>query len=293
VNAPKNGDHGSPGMSTEEAVRRLKSDPEYSALMHDIYADDDVLQAALRFTRSEEFIAVTTWAARHKHFPPARVLDLGAGRGIASLAWALRGYTVTALEPDASNLVGRGAIHDIRERTGVPIEVRNGTGEDLPLDDAFYDVVYTRQVLHHAADLVSMCRSMARVMRPGGLLIATREHVVTDRLELELFWRNHPVHQLAGGEMAYELSNYIDAVHAAGFEAIRAYGPWDTVVNHFPVSSVEVRHQWTRPLVSLLGSRVGEQISARPLYEKWWRRRRSSADKTPGRLYSFVAMRPK
>jgi tRNA1(Val) A37 N6-methylase TrmN6 len=36
------------------------------------------------------------------------VLDVGAGRGIASLLWALRVYEITALEPDPSDLVGNG-----------------------------------------------------------------------------------------------------------------------------------------------------------------------------------------
>lgn len=89
-------------------------------------------------------------------------------------------------------------------------------------------------------NLQQICREIARVLKPGGPLIATREHVVSDERQLPQFWANHPAHQLAGGEMAYELSRYHSSLRTAGFKSIRVYGPWDTIVNHFPSLTQDV-----------------------------------------------------
>jgi len=40
------------------------------------------------------------WLARHLHLPPTRMVDLGCGSGILSIALALRGHTVVAVDSD-------------------------------------------------------------------------------------------------------------------------------------------------------------------------------------------------
>jgi ubiquinone/menaquinone biosynthesis C-methylase UbiE len=278
-----------PPITVEDAIRTLKTRPEYESLMHDIYVDDDVVPAALRFARSEEFRCVATWAASLGITPPARVLDLGAGRGIASLAWALRGYEVTALEPDPSDLVGNGAIRHLVQRTGVPVAIEEQVGEHTTLQDKSFDLVYVRQVLHHATDLRQMCREISRVLKPGGFLVATREHVVSNNQQLESFWENHPVHQLAGGEMAFTLAQYLTALRLAGFKKISIYGPWDTPVNYFPASAQSVAEASKATAVRWLGESVGQHVARLPYYQRWWSRRRSRREASPGRMYSFVA----
>ena len=42
---------------------------------------------------------------------------------------------------------------------------------------ALFDVVFARAVLHHTRDLELACREMFRVLRPGGIFVAAREHV--------------------------------------------------------------------------------------------------------------------
>lgn len=260
--------------------------------MRDIYADDDVVLAALRFARSDEFRCVARWAQSGRIKPPARVLDLGAGRGIASLAWSVYGYAVTALEPDASDLVGSGAIRELTRRTGVPMEVLESNGESIPLDSQSVDLVYTRQVLHHASNLRAMCAEIARVLRPGGLCVATREHVVSDQTELEKFWQNHPVHQLAGGEMAYKESEYCMALTLAGLTKVKVYGPWDTIVNYFPVEPGRVTENILASAAQRFGPVIGPAIGDMRPYRWLWIRNSSRLDRTPGRMFSFVASRP-
>jgi ubiquinone/menaquinone biosynthesis C-methylase UbiE len=276
-------------MPTEDAIRVLKADGRYSNLVCEIFADDDVVSAALRFARGEEFRAVASWAEELGIFPPAHIVDLGAGRGIASIAWALRGYEVTAVEPDPSCLVGSGAIRELVRCTGVPIRILEHGGEQIALTDSSIDLVYVRQTLHHAADLPDMCSEIARVLKPGGALIATREHVVSNRTQLEAFWREHPVHQLAGGEMAYELGEYLRALKSAGFKKLRVYGPWDSEVNYFPRSPEAVSDLAEAAAVRRFGGVVGRRLGRLPQFRRFWARYRSHGDDSPGRLYSFVA----
>jgi ubiquinone/menaquinone biosynthesis C-methylase UbiE len=125
--------------------------------MRDAYLDEDTGAAARRFEASGEFAAVRVllgdWIAG------ATVLDLGAGTGIASRAFAQAGATrVVALEPDLSSVVGQGAI--ARACEGLPAVLRlSGDGECLPLREGAMDIVYARQVLHQAHDLLGLLRS--------------------------------------------------------------------------------------------------------------------------------------
>ena len=276
-------------MTTEQAVQHLKSQGAHAELVRDTYLDDDVVVAALRFSCSIEFQCVAEWARAAGFGATDSVLDLGAGRGVASLAWALRGYTVTALDPDPSPLVGRGALEELTQRTCVPIRVVDGTGESIPLPSNSLHIVYVRQTLHHAENLDVLCSEIARVLRPGGLLIATREHVVSNARQLEQFLASHPVHQLAGGEMAYTLPQYLTAFRKARLQRIRVLRVWDTPVNYFPYTSTYVHDLSTKFATRLLGRALGGQLSKFAPYHHLWSRLSSRRANGPGRMYSFMA----
>jgi hypothetical protein len=77
------------------------------------------------------------------------------------------------------------------------------------------------------------------VLKQGGVFMATREHVVDDGAQLARFLRRHPVHRLAGGEHAYSLDRYLNAIRAAGLSVEAILGPWDSVINAFPIARSE------------------------------------------------------
>ena len=276
-------------MSAEDAIRQLSHDPALKPLLFHSYIDEDVVCAALRFARGEEFqtAASLVWAAGIR--PPARVLDLGAGRGIASLAWALRGYDVTAVEPDPSALVGSGAIRQLQERTNIPITVVEDVGEHLPLADGSFDLVYVRQTLHHASDLHQMCAEAARVLRRNGVLLATREHVVSGQRQLVAFLGGHPVHRLTGGENAYTLAHYTRALRHAGFRHIRTLGPVQSPINLYPDTPASIRLIASGTARRMLGDRVGPLVACLPLYYLVWAYLASTRLGAPGRMHSFIA----
>jgi SAM-dependent methyltransferase len=261
--------------SWEDAVVAFRSRPENAALAKDCFYDDPLDQAAKRYAASSEWAAVKEWLPR----PAGRALDVGSGRGISAFALACEGWSVTALEPDASDVVGAGAIRWLVQKTSIPIQVIQQPGERLPFEDATFELVHCRAVLHHANDLGLFCREAARVLVPGGHLVALREHVISRPTDLPIFLAGHPLHHLYGGEHAYLLNEYRRAIEASGLQMTRVIGPWASDANLFPETLDRVRERladrmrwpWPTAIPKRLVAWLGDRLD------------------TPGRLYSFLA----
>ena len=69
-----------------------------------------------------------------------------------------------------------------RKEAKLDITVIENRGERLPSADKSFDLVYARQMLHHADDLRALCKEVSRVLKPRGLFIATREHVIANEI---------------------------------------------------------------------------------------------------------------
>jgi len=270
----------SPQMTWEQAVLWLKSQSGRQELVRACYYDDPLAAAAQRFHADAEWRAVRTFLRRP--LAGMKALDLGAGRGIAAYALAVDGWDVTALEPDPSRIVGAGAIQQLVEDTGVSIQVVKEWGERLPFPDASFDVVYARQVLHHAKDLERLCDEVFRVLKSGGIFVASREHVISRKEDLDAFLVSHPLHSLYGGENAYTLARYQTALKEAGLLIHHVLSPYESDINLFPLTfqdaQNQVAHQFHFPFSRLI-----------PAWMVNWYSRRLE---TPGRLYTFVGGKP-
>ena len=275
-------------MTTDDAIRQLRGDPNYASLVRDAYLGRDVSESARRFFDSDEFATVRRILG--KRLAGASVLDLGAGIGMASLAFAACGAgRVVAVDPDPSDEVGRGAMARLAGQG--EFEIADGFGEAIPLDDSSVDIVYCRQVLHHARDLRQVLRECARVLKPGGIFLACREHVVDDDEQLRQFLSDHPVNQLAGGENAHPLPTYLEAIGASGLVIDRVFGPWRTIINAYPVvrTQAELEALPEDRLVRRIGSAGRLAVHFPGVKAFIWRR----IDKpVPGRMYTFLAHRP-
>ena len=215
----------------EEAVSWLVSRPDQQALVRDCYYDSPLDAAAERYWQSAE------WVAIRRLLPPVAgtALDMGAGRGIASYALAREGWQVTALEPDPSSLVGAGAIRYLASTQQLPITVIQEFGERIPFPTNTFDLVFARQALHHAKDLSQVCAEAARLLKPGGLLVAVREHVISKQQDLSAFFELHPLHKLYGGENAFLLDQYLGAMQRAGLAVEQILHPLASDINLAPL----------------------------------------------------------
>ena len=221
----------------EEAVLWLRAQPDQAELVRACFYDDPLLEAAERYYASSEWDAVRQLTDRSG----GRALDVGAGRSISSCALARDGWRVTALEPDPSDVVGTGAIAELAAAANVAIEVAEEWGETMPFLDATFDLVYGREVLHHARSLPELCAEMARVLKPGGLFLATREHVIFKDGDLAVFLAGHPLHWIYGGEHAYRLAEYKDAIEKSGIRLTQVIHPWASAVNLYPRTVDDIR----------------------------------------------------
>jgi ubiquinone/menaquinone biosynthesis C-methylase UbiE len=276
-------------LTWEESVQSLRNQPEQKELVQYCYYDDPLESAAERFAQSEEWFAVTQLL---KQKIPGQVLDIGAGRGISSYAFAKAGCSVTSLEPDSSKLVGAGAISNLFKNTGLPIQIVQEWGETLPFANNTFDIVYGRAVLHHAKDLKQLCKEAARVLKPGGYFIATREHIISRKEDLQQFLDSHPLHHLYGGENAYLLEEYTGAIRSSGLQIIRSFNPLESVINYFPMSKSQYQSQVKNSLARRFGETLASKLAmfeqVQSLYS-WYMSRKLD---TPGRLYSFLDIKP-
>ena len=273
----------------EQAVAWVRAQPELGKLVVDAYYDDPLLAAASRYWRSEEWAAIRAWLPAGR----GRALDVGAGRGIASFALAKEGFEVTALEPDASALVGAAAIRALAAESRLPIAVTQEFSERLPFEAAQFDLVFARAVLHHTRDLGAACREFLRVLKPGGVLIAVREHVISRPQDLAAFLDIHPLHKFYGGENAFMLDQYRQAILDAGFDLESVLAPLQSPINYAPYTLAGLQAE--------LAQRAGRRLPASAALVRALLRLPGvwpvacallgRFDHRPGRLYSFVARR--
>jgi SAM-dependent methyltransferase len=274
-------------MRTEEAIELMRKVPLYRELLYYTYLDEDVQAAAQRFAHSEEFAEVVRLLG--ERVKGSTILDLGAGNGIATYAFLQFGARqVIALEPDPSDIIGYGAIRSIVSDEQVSIV--GSFGEHLPFASASIDIVYARQVLHHTSDLDLVLRECARVLKKGGGFIACREHVIDDDAQLQSFLANHQVHQFTGGENAFRLEQYRNAIQNGGLTVTRELAPFDSIINTYPMLATqrEVEQLAADKLRRRFGT-LGGVIARIPGVAIVVKDAIARRNRYPGRLYSFVA----
>ncbi|NPV85813.1 MAG: class I SAM-dependent methyltransferase [Anaerolineae bacterium] len=277
-------------LNWEQTVLWLRHQPDQQELVKNCYYDDPLIEAARRYADSEEWQAVRSLLpARH-----GRALDIGAGRGISSFALARDGWQVTALEPDSSDIVGCGALRMLAQASRYPIDIIQEMGENLPCGADTFDLVFCREVLHHAQDIRKLCQQIYRVLKRGGRLVAIREHVISQPQDLTVFLTQHALHRFYGGENAYMLEEYLDVMQAAGLKVTRVIAPLQSEVNFFPFTNARRLETLRAPLQRRLGKRLAVWLTAENTPWGNFLLNRlalyfSARDHTPGRLYSFVA----
>lgn len=153
-----------------------------------------------------------------------RVLDIGTGSGAvaakAAVAVGPSGDVVGIdISPEMLALAGRRA-----DQGPVRFQVREGSADSIPCADRSCDVVLSSLVLMYVVDRPSAAREIARVLRPGGRLVAS-VWAGPDACDIVLFQQTAgqfapppPVTGVGPGAMA-DPQPFLEELGRAGIEA--------------------------------------------------------------------------
>jgi ubiquinone/menaquinone biosynthesis C-methylase UbiE len=105
-----------------------------------------------------------------RYLPPTdaglRLLDVGCGTGHQLALWSTRGYEVAGVDGSAE-MLGHAEVNN------PGAELREADARELPFADASFDRVTSIEVLRYLPDPRASIEEMARVLRPGGVCLAT------------------------------------------------------------------------------------------------------------------------
>ena len=221
--------------------------------------------------------------------PGQRVLDLGTGTGTVARSLALRGCTVTGLDPSAA-MMEQAAQLDAE--AGVTIEYRVAKAEDTGLAAGSFDVVTAGQCWHWF-DRVAAGREIMRLLVPGGRLaichydwIPVAGNVV--QATEKLIEKHNPAWKMGGG---LGMHPYITVdVAVAGFTDIETFS--------FDVPALYSRYAWRgriRASAGVAASLSPEQVGAFDAEHAAMLQRDFPEDPlvAPHRCWALVASKPK
>ncbi len=122
----------------------------------------------------------------------ARILDVGSGAGLASVAMAGRGFLVDAVDPCHAMVE---ATRGRAAEAGVQSRIITATGDvhALPFPDQSFSLVVALGVLPWLPEIGKPIREIARVLRPGGHVIVSVDSLwqvrqALDPLRSPLLW---------------------------------------------------------------------------------------------------------
>lgn len=134
----------------------------------------------------------------------ALVLDVGTGAGHTGLAFAAAGARFVGLDLTRAMLAEARGLAAAR---GATFEPTLGAAEALPFLDGTFDAVVCRYCAHHFGDVQQAVREMARVVRPGGIVLLD-DHIApegdADEFINRLDWLRDPSHNREPQVSEYE-----------------------------------------------------------------------------------------
>ena len=145
----------SPRVERDELERQYVDEAFQAAYFEDLYLPQ---AAAIRAT-FRHLLAL----ARARRAPPARLRDVGFAIGLLADEARALGYEARGHE------LSPWAVRYARERFGLEV----ATGPLADLGDASEDVIALVETIEHLPDPLATLRELARILRPGGLLVLT------------------------------------------------------------------------------------------------------------------------
>lgn len=105
------------------------------------------------------------------------VLDVATGGGHTAQKFAP--YVAYVVASDLTRRMLEAAEAHIASQGVTNVTFRQAAAEDLPFDDASFDLVTCRIAPHHFEDVACFVKEAARVLKPGGILLV-QDHLVPE-----------------------------------------------------------------------------------------------------------------
>ena len=172
-------------------------------LPQNIYDNPEFFEGYSRLARSVEGLeGASEWPVLRSLLPDmhgSRVLDLGCGYGWFC-RWARQQGAATVLGIDVSEKM----LQRARETTADPaISYQRADAEQLDLQAASFDLVYSSLALHYIEDLAALMGKFHAALVPGGDLVFSVEHPIFMAPSQQVF-SNAP-----DGHRIWPLDNYL------------------------------------------------------------------------------------
>jgi 2-polyprenyl-6-hydroxyphenyl methylase/3-demethylubiquinone-9 3-methyltransferase len=103
----------------------------------------------------------------HRPLEGLRLLDIGCGGGLLSEPMARMGANVLGADASERN-IGIASTH--AAQTGVPVDYRAVTAEQLAAEGEMFDIVLNMEVVEHVSDVPFFIETCASMVKPGGLM---------------------------------------------------------------------------------------------------------------------------
>ncbi|WP_380281036.1 class I SAM-dependent methyltransferase [Kitasatospora purpeofusca] len=163
---------------TSSTVRRRAAVADRAVLVNSAYADDRHLLARQSIYR---------WQQPRYDLPGLITAELAATSGTVLDIGCGNGKFVSRLNRDRADLrvVGVDISAGILAEVEKPVLVADA--EALPFADGSADAVLALHMLYHVGDIEAAIKDLARVLRPGGVLLASTNSD-TDKRELDQLW---------------------------------------------------------------------------------------------------------
>ena len=162
------------------------------------------------------------------------LLDVGCGGGLLCEPMARRGATVTGIDAVARN-IEIASVH--AAESGLNIDYRAITAEDLLADGEQFDMVLNMEVVEHVADPAAFLAVCARLVAPGGLTFAATLNRTPKAFALAIVGAEYVMRWLPRGTHDWRKfvkpSELVSGLEAGGIEMIELTG---VVFNPLPGS---------------------------------------------------------
>jgi SAM-dependent methyltransferase len=292
-------------MTWEEIIIEIRKNKDWDYLVEGCYYFEELEKNVKLFSESEEFKETLRFFNKYQKDQQSVIIDIGAGNGVASVSFALAGFRVIALEPDPSNTIGSGAIKILKEKYALPnLTIFTEWGENIPVETASCDIVYLRQAMHHAKDLDKFVKECSRILKVNGLFFANRDHVVNDENQLKEFLNTHPLHKFYGGENAFTLHAYKQAIQKADLEIREIISYYDNVIlwdkflspsyfkdKLYALLEAKIKLVLGIKLASFIAQSISQFGFFQNLYKIYEKKKTHDYKHVAGRCYAFIALK--